>query len=385
MATPFFDWRRLYEEHAAEYDQIFQRVGRAGAFILQRDVEELEERLADVIGVAHVVALSDATNAMTLGLRALGLKPGEEVIISSHTFQATAQSVHWAGGVAIPAETGEDGMMAVDALEALITPRTRVIMPTQVNGRVADMDAIAAIAERHGLLVAEDSAQALGAKYRGRGAGSFGAFGCFSFYPSKLLGCFGDGGALSTNDADLAAKVRSMRNHGANAAKMITEDCDIWGTNSRIDNLHAAILNHKLEHYFDADIARRRQIAAAYDAGLADVPGVRRPPPPDAPDDRFDAFQNYEILSDRRDDLKAHLAAHGIGSIVQWSGVPIHRMRGLGFHQSLPRTDAYFEQCLLLPMNHMLTDTEVDGIIAAVRSFHLGDAREPALVMAAAL
>lgn len=382
MATPFFDWRRLYDEHAAEYDQIFQRVGRSGGFILQRDVDELEERLARLIGVEHVVALSDATNAMILGLRALGLQAGDEVIISSHTFQATAQSVHWAGGVPVPAETGEDGMMAVDAIEALITPRTRVIMPTQVNGRIADMDAIAAIAERHGLLVAEDSAQALGATYRGRGAGSFGAFGCFSFYPSKLLGCFGDGGALSTNDAELAAKVRSMRNHGANAAKMITEDCDIWGTNSRLDNLHAAVLNHKLEHYFDADIRRRREIAAAYHAGLADVPGVRRPPPPDAPDDRFDAFQNYEILSDRRDGLKAHLAAQGIGSIVQWSGVPIHRMRGLGFSQSLPRTDAYFEQCLLLPMNHMLTDAEVGETIAAVRAFH--GAETPAAVMAAA-
>jgi len=368
-AVPFFDWKALYAERADQYAQIFRDTAAGGGFILQAAVEEFEAALADYCGVRHAIGLSDCTNAMMLGLRADGLRPGDEVILPGHAFIAAAQAIHFAGGIAVPVELSEaDWLVDPDAIRAAITPSTRAIMPVHVNGRVCAMDAIMEIAQDHGLAVYEDAAQALGARFGGRRAGTFGWWGAFSFYPSKTLGCFGDAGALVTDDDDLAETVRAMRNHGAGPDKAISRDVAVWGTNARMDNLHAAILLQKIGWYDDA-IARRREVAGRYHEAFSAIDALDLPPAPETSGPGFDIFQNYELCCDARDALRDHLAARAVGTIVQWGGNGLHRFEGLGFSQSLPRTDRFFARSLLLPMNHLLRDEQVAAVIEGVRSF----------------
>lgn len=367
--VPFFDWKALYEERSEDYLRIIDETASGGGFILQTAVEEFERKLGAYVGVKHAVGLSDCTNAMLLGLRASGVQPGDEIILPAHAFIAAAQAIHFAGGVPIPVDLDEsDGLIDPGAVRAAITPRTRSIMAVHVNGRVSAMDALRRIADEHGLEIYEDAAQALGAKLDGRAAGTFGRWGAFSFYPSKTLGCFGDGGALVTNDDELAETVRAMRNHGAGADKSIAADCSVWGTNARLDNLQAAILAYKLGWYCEA-IERRRLIASCYDQAFRDIAALQLPTALASDERRFDIFQNYEIRCERRDELRAHLASRDIGTIVQWGGIPIHHFRALGFTQHLPRTDRFFGTCLLLPMNHLLSDEQIDAVIDAVLEF----------------
>lgn len=366
--VPFFDWQALYAERADEYRRILHETASAGGFILQAAVAEFESALAGYLGVRHAIGLSDCTNAMLLGLRASGLRPDDEVIMPGHGFIAAAQSIHFAGGMVVPVELGDDWLIDPDAIRAAITPRTRAIVAVHVNGRVCDMTAIHAIAADHGLLIFEDAAQALGATFLGTPAGRHGKWGAFSFYPSKTLGCFGDAGALVTDDDAIAETVRAMRNHGAGPDKVIPHDCAIWGTNARIDNLHAAILTYKLGWY-DQAIARRRAIATRYHEAFRDLSAFDLPPAPDSDPQRYDIFQNYEICCDRRDELRTHLASLGIGTIVQWGGTGIHQFRNLGLERLLPRTDRFFARSLLLPMNHLLSDAQVDCVIDGVRAY----------------
>ena len=369
LPVPFFDWKALYAERADDYRRIIDETASAGGFILQAAVDDFESALATYLGVRHAIGLSDCTNAMLLGLRASGLKPGDEVIMPGHGFIAAAQSIHFAGGTVVPVElNGDDWLIDPDAIRAAITPYTRAIMAVHVNGRVCDMAAIRAIAEDRGLLVVEDAAQALGATIDGIAAGRFGQWGAFSFYPSKTLGCFGDAGALVTDDDTIAERVRAMRNHGAGPDKVIPADCAIWGTNARMDNLHAAILAYKLGWY-DQAIARRRAIAARYHDAFRGIAELDLPPPPAADPARVDIFQNYEMCCDRRDKLRVHLTNRGIGTIVQWGGTGIHQFRNLGLERLLPRTDRFFTRSLLIPMNHLLSDAQVGRVIDGVRGF----------------
>jgi dTDP-4-amino-4,6-dideoxygalactose transaminase len=367
--VPFFDWAALYAENADRYGRILTETAARGAFILQDAVVEFERQLAAFVGVRHAVALSDCTNAMLLGLRASGLRPGDEIILPGHAFIAAAQAIHFAGGRPVPVDMREDGRH-VDpaAMRAAITPRTQGLMMVHVSGTICDMDEIGSIAAEHGLPIYEDAAQALGASFGGTAAGRFGRWAAFSFYPSKTLGCFGDAGALVTDDDALAERVRAMRNHGAGPDKVIREDCEVWGSNARMDNLHAAILADKIARYDEA-IARRREIAAKYHEGLSDVAGLQLPTPPGADPRRFDIFQNYDVCCDARDALREHLAAQGIGTILHWGGLGLHRFRKLGLGGSLPNTDRFLDRALLLPMNHLLRDDQVMRTIAAVRSF----------------
>src|SRR5579884_2575388 len=250
-AVPFFDWSALFAERSADYLRIIEQTASAGGFILQGAVEEFERKLAGYLGVKHAIGISDCTNAMLLGLRACGIEPGAEIILPGHAFIAAAQAIHFAGRVPVPVDIDERDGWLIDpqAVRSAITPRTRGIMAVHVNGRVCAMDALREIADEHGLEIYEDAAQALGAKLGGRAAGTFGCWPAFSFYPSKTLGCFGDAGALVTDDDRIADAVRAMRNHGAGADKRISPDCSLWGTNSRLDNIQAAILAFKLGWY----------------------------------------------------------------------------------------------------------------------------------------
>lgn len=372
MQVPFFDWAGYYRERADDFARIMHETASRGGFILQHDVDEFEANLAEFIGVKHVIGLSDGTNAILLGLRASGLPANGEVIIPSHAFVAAAQSVHFAGLINVPVELSEyDWLVDPAAIEAAITERTVGIMPVHVNGRTCQMNAIMNIAERHGLQVFEDAAQAVGAKLSGKPAGGIGRWGSYSFYPSKTLGSFGDAGALVTNDDEIAESVRAMRNHGANREKRIELSVELWGTNSRLDNIQAAVLNYKLTYYGDA-IARRRNIAARYHQAFRNVGDLRLPPPPDN-GDYFDIFQNYEICTARRDGLRQHLADREVGTIIQWGGFGIHQLRGLGFGGELPKTERFFRESLLLPMNHILSDDQIEHVIGTVCEF-FGDA-----------
>ena len=367
--VPFFDWGSLYADQADRYAAILHETASAGEFILHRAVAQFERALAAYLGVRHAIALSDCTNAMLLGLRASGLRPGGEVILPGHAFIAAAQAIHHAGARTVPVDMDESGRH-VDpaAIRAAITPRTRALMMVHVSGTVCDMDEVTTIAAEHGLPIVEDAAQALGASFGDAMAGRFGQWAAFSFYPSKTLGCFGDAGALVTDDDDIADRVRAMRNHGAGPDKVIRQDCAIWGTNSRMDNLQAAVLVDKIGWY-DRAIARRREIAAKYHEGLSDLSRLQLPPPPGAESRRFDIFQNYDICCDERDALREHLAAQGIGTILHWGGLGLHRYHNLGLGGSLPNTDRFLDRALLLPMNHLLRDDQVARAIAAVRSF----------------
>jgi dTDP-4-amino-4,6-dideoxygalactose transaminase len=370
VPVPFFDWQALFAERAADYLRIIERTASSGGFILHSAVEEFEQKLACYLGVKHAIGVSDCTNGMLLGLRASDVRAGDEIILSAHAFIAAAQSIHFAGAVPVPVELDEsDGcLMDPAAVVGAITPRTRGIMAVHVNGRVCDMDSLEAIADEYDLEIYEDSAQALGARLDGRLAGTFGRWAAFSFYPSKTLGCFGDAGALVTDDDEIAAALRAMRNHGAGADKRISAGCSLWGTNSRLDNIQAAILAFKLGWYGDV-IDRRREIAAAYDDAFRGIAELHLPPPPSDDPRHFDIFQNYEIRCDCRDALREHLADRQIGTIVQWGGIPLHQFRALGFTQELPRTDKFFENAMLLPMNHLLTDDQVEAVIDAVQEF----------------
>jgi dTDP-4-amino-4,6-dideoxygalactose transaminase len=363
--VPFFNYPNLFGSQEREYQAIFTDVGRRGAFIQQRDLEEFERRLADYIGVKYVVGVANATDGLLLALRAAGIGTGDEVIFSSHTMVATAAAIHFAGATPVPVECGPDHLIDPASVEAAVTERTHAIMPTQLNGRTADMDALDAIARRHGLLIIEDASQGLGSRFKGKAAGTFGVAAAISFYPAKSLGCFGDGGCAITNNDAVARKLLLMRDHGRDA----TGDVVLWGLNSRLDNLQAAFLNHKLRTYHEA-VARRRQIAAAYRARLGDLPQLRLPPGPDGDSEHFDIYQNYEIEAEQRDELKAYLKEQGIGTLIQWGGKAVHEFHKLGFKQHLPYTEELFTRLLMLPMNTSLTDDDVDYICWRIREFY---------------
>ena len=363
--VPFFDYPQVFLADEAELTASFTDVGRRGAFIQQRDLEQFETRLASYVGAKYVLGMANATDALHLALRAVGIGPGDEVIFCSHTMVATAAAVHYAGGTPVPVECRADHLIDPAAVEAAVTPRTKAILPTQLNGRTADMAALQAIAQKRGLMILEDAAQALGSKFQGRSAGTFGLASCVSFYPAKSLGCLGDGGCVITNDDEIHRKLRLLRDHGRDE----TGEVRVWGLNSRLDNLQAAFLNRKLDKY-DAAVARRREIASLYQRHLSEVPGLVLPPAPDADPRHFDVFQNYEIEAPRRNELQAELKMRGVGTLIPWGGKAVHQFRDLGFKLRLPFTEALFERVIMLPMNTFLSNQDVLYVCDCVRSFY---------------
>ncbi|MCW5937023.1 MAG: DegT/DnrJ/EryC1/StrS family aminotransferase [Fimbriimonadaceae bacterium] len=364
--VPFFAYNRFFTDREQEYTEAIVEVLRRGAFILQKDVTEFERALADYLGVKHAIGMSNCTDALIVALKCAGVGPGDEVIFPSHTFVASPSSIHWCGATPVPVECGVDHLIDAEAVRAAVTKRTKAIMPVSLNGRTCAFDPILEIAAEHGLAIVEDSAQALGSKYKGKHAGTFGVAGTFSFYPAKILGCFGDGGAIVTDDDAVARKARLFRDHGRDEK---TGEVVQWGFNFRLDNVQAAILHLQFRDY-DKTVARRREVAALYQEGLGDLAEVALPPAPDSDPDHFDVYQNYEVEAERRDDLRIFLKEQGIGTLVQWGGKPVHQFQGLGFDVSLPRTERLFERCLLLPCNLFVSDDDVRYVVAKVREFY---------------
>jgi dTDP-4-amino-4,6-dideoxygalactose transaminase len=364
-AVPFFNYPAVFTSREGEFVEIFREVGRRGAFILQRELVEFEQSLGRYLGTPLVLGVANATDGLHLAVRAAEIGPGDEVILSSHTMIATAAAVHFAGATPVPVDCGADHLIDPAAAEAAITARTRAIMPTHLNGRTCNMDALEALAAKHSLTIVEDAAQALGSQFKGRAAGTFGAGAAISFYPAKVLGCFGDGGAVIAGNQQIYDRLYQLRDHGRSAAGEI----EGWGLNSRLDNLQAAFLLAQFKDYGQV-VSRRRSLSRLYTERLRDVGEVVLPPAPDSDPDHFDIYQNYEIEAERRDVLKQFLKDNGIGTLIQWGGQAVHQLKALGFTQELERTDRLFKRMLMLPMNMSLADEDVEYVCDAVRAFY---------------
>jgi dTDP-4-amino-4,6-dideoxygalactose transaminase len=369
MKVPFFRYRHVFEQDEKELTEAFFRVAREGAFILQDDVRLFEEELANYCGVSSAVGVGNATDGLEFILQGVGVGPGDEVVLPSHTFVASAAAVVQVGATPVFAEVGSDHLLDPDDVARRITPRTRAIMPTQLNGRTANMDVFQELAETHGVFLLEDSAQGLGSRFKGRMAGTFAPAGVYSFYPAKMLGAMGDAGAIVTGDEDLAGRLRLLRDHGRDGHG---GGVRMWGRNSRLDNLQAAFLRVKLAR-IDREIQIRRRLAAAYDQALEGLEDVVRPPFDDDPG-HFDVFQNYELEADDRDGLRGFLDKRGVGTILQWGGAAVHQFEGLGDFPPLPVTERVLARSVLLPLNTSMAEDEAAYVAECVRRYYRGRA-----------
>lgn len=362
---PFFDYPALFAELEPEIMSTVRDVFARGAYIMQSDLASFESELAAYVGVKHAIGCADGTMGLLLPLLAMDLKPGDEVLVPSHTFVASAAAIKHAGGTPVLVDCGRDHLIDPASVRQRLTARTRGIMPVQLNGRTANMDEIAGIAREHGLFIVEDSCQALGSKFKGRCAGTFGIAGAFSFYPSKTLGCFGDGGAVITDDDAMADRIRTLRDHGRGHDGNVSA----WGYNSRLDNVQAAILRIKLRRY-DEYVARRRAIASLYQQRLQDCSALLLPPAPGSEADHFDIFQNYEIEADDRDGLRAHLESRGVKTIIQWGGKVLHQFPKLNLGEPLPYAERMSQRFMLLPLNTALSDDDVNYVCDSILGFY---------------
>jgi dTDP-4-amino-4,6-dideoxygalactose transaminase len=364
--VPFFNYKVFAEQYEQDILDVTKDVLHRGAFIMQSDMVEFEKTIANYIGVKHAIGVANCTDGLILALQAVGIGSGDEVIVPSHTFIATAASVKLVGAEPVPVDCGRDHMVDPAAIEAAITDKTAAIMPVQLNGRTCDMDKIVDIAKKHQLKIVEDAAQALGSKFNNQFAGTFGAAAAFSFYPAKILGCLGDGGIVVTNDDEVARQVLMLRDHGRDEDGEIK----IWSGNSRLDNLQAAILNRVFKDY-DKIIARRREIASLYQKGLADLSELLLPLPPEENAAHFDVYQNYEIEAEKRDELQAYLREKGVGTLIQWNGKAVHQHEHLNVKQmSVPYTDEMTKKYIMLPMNMTESNDDVQYVCDCVRQFY---------------
>ena len=364
--VPFFEYPRLWTDDREDFLSIIDNVSSSGGFILQQAVFDFENELAEYAKTNYSIGVGNATDGMEIFLEAIGINSGDEIIISSHTMLATASAIKVAGGIPIPVDIKDnDNLICPSAIENAITENTVGIMPTQLNGRVCDMDSIKMIADKKGLFIVEDAAQALGSTYKGQHAGTFGLASDISFFPAKVLGCLGDAGGILVNDKDLYHKMYQIHDHGRD----VDGEVKRWGRNSRLDNIQAAILSFKLKTY-DKVIKRRREVAKIYQDRLEHIHEIQLPPGPVNDGDNFDTYQNYELQAERRDELQKFLKENGIGTLIQWGGLAIHQFTNLGFDQECPNTEIFFEKCIMLPMNVFVSDDDVHYVCDKVEEFY---------------
>jgi dTDP-4-amino-4,6-dideoxygalactose transaminase len=364
--VPYVNFRAQFEDERAEIMATVEQVFTRGEFVGGAAVEALEAELAAYVGVRHVVALNSGTDALILGMRALGLGAGDEVITPPNSFVASTAAIVAVGAKPIFADVRDDQNIDPDAVAAAITPRTRAIMPVHLTGRVADMRPLMELAERHGLAVIEDAAQSIGSRYEERQAGSFGTIACFSAHPLKNLNGAGDGGFLATGDAAIADKVRLMRNHGLADRNTVT----MWGTVSRMDVLQAELLRLRLRR-LESVIERRRRNAETYRRLLSEAPLFIAP----CRNQEFNTFHVFVVQSERRDELQTYLAREGIGTAVHYP-VPIHLQPAaseLGYRRGdFPVTERQAERILSLPIHQFLTDEDQMHVADRIGAFYNG-------------
>lgn len=362
---PQFDLSAQYAAIGAEIRTAVERALSTQQFVLGREGAALEEEIATLSGVAHGVGVASGTDALILALRACGVRAGDEVLLPTSTFVATGSAVSALGATPVFGDVRpETYNLDPSELERRVTPRTRAVIAVHLYGLAADMDPILAFAKSRKLPLIEDCAQAIGATYKERRVGSFGEAACLSFYPTKNLGAYGDAGMIVTNSAEIATRVRNLRNHGQTAKYLSSEP----GWNSRLDEIQAAILRVKLRHLAEWQRARRSN-AAEYTRLLEQVPGVM---PPHEPEGCEHVYHQYTIRFERRDAFQEHLAARGIGSTVYYPH-PLH-LQPLYAHLGhkagdFPHAERAAQEVLSLPMFPELRKDQIARVVEAISEF----------------
>ncbi len=361
----FVKLKRQYDRFASEYEEAALRALRSGWYIMGGELEAFEAQFAHYTGAGYCVGLNSGLDALTLAVRALGIGPGDEVIVPANTYIASVLGVTENGATPVFVEPDEYFCLDAEKIEAAVTPRTKAILPVHLYGQPCDMERICYVAEKHGLYVIEDCAQSHGARINGRLTGTFGTVGCFSFYPTKPLGALGDSGAVITNDPALADRVRKLRNYGS-GVKYVNE---LEGVNSRLDEVQAAVLQVGLRHLDEGNEYRRR-IAERYLKGvrsdLVTLP-VTRP-------GAEHVYHVFAVLSEHRDALQKHLADKGVKTLIHYP-IPPHLQEcyaRLGYGRgSFPVSEAYAQNELSLPIYMGMPDEDVEAVIEAVNSFEV--------------
>jgi dTDP-4-amino-4,6-dideoxygalactose transaminase len=388
VIVPFLDLKAPHIELRSELEAAFDRTLNSGWFILGNEVKQFEQEFAAYCEAEHCVGVGNGLEALHLILRAYGIGEADEVIVPSNTYIATWLAVSYAGATPVPVEPDERSYnLDPERIEAAITPKTRAIIAVHLYGQPADMDAINVVAQKHDLKVIEDAAQAHGARYKGRRVGSLGDAAGFSFYPGKNLGALGDGGAVATNDAELAEKVRVLCKYGSK----VKYHNEVKGFNSRLDELQATFLREKLKK-LDEWNARRKALVANYLASLKEMPilsGSPRPYgsrddepnqclvdaaliPPFVPDWADSVWHLFVVRSPNRDALQTHLTTRGIGTMIHYP-IPPHLQPAyaeLGYKKgAFPIAEAIHREVLSLPMGPHLTLEQLERVIAALKTF----------------
>lgn len=360
---PFID---LAQQHRYLKNELLSAVDKVldhGQFILGPEVKSFERCFADFCGVTYAVGVDNGTSALILTLRALGIGDGDEVITVPNSFLATASCITAVGAKPVFVDVRGDLNIDPSKIECAITERTKAIIPVHLTGRPAEMGQITAIANKYGVYVIEDSAQASGAKYFGQKTGSFGIAGCFSLHPLKVLSAVGDAGIITTNDSGLYERLLILRNHGLRSR----DECEVWSINSRLDTIQAAMLLVKMR-YFDKWIEVRRAIAAYYREQLREYAAV-----PEEMPHEFSVYQTFIIQAERRDELQKYLLARHIETKVHYP-IPLHLQEaaeGLGYATgAFPVTENLAETILSLPIYPELTQIQIERVISAIREFY---------------
>jgi dTDP-4-amino-4,6-dideoxygalactose transaminase len=395
MNVPFFNLSRQYEDIKTDVEKAVLEVCESCGYIEGKAVKDFEKSMAEYLGVKHVITCGSGTAALELAMRAAGVKPGDEVITTAFSFFATAEAVSAIGAVPVFADIKEsDYNIDPESVEKLITEKTKAILPVHIFGSPVDGDALNAIAKKHGLKVIEDACQAVGSAYKGKKIGNVGDAAAFSFYPTKNLGAFGDGGMITTNDDDIALISRALKAHaggetGFKAAELLGEDIgtfqktseektDLYdpykyfnyliGDNSRLDSIQAAVLDIKLKKLDDYN-AKRTAIAKRYNEAFADLPVHL---PPEADSEMTPCWHQYVLLTEDKDGMVKYLADNGVGAGTFYP-VPLHLQKAfnnLGYKEGdLPVAEDVCKRSVCLPVFPELTDEEVACVIETVRNY----------------
>lgn len=364
MRIKFYKYQSLYEK---SFSQDIINNLKKGEFILGKEIFKLEKNLKKYLNVKDVITCGSATSALEIGLRNLNLSKDSEIIVPSHTFVATVNSIISAGYIPVVADIDYDGLLDVKKVENYITKKTKAIICVNLNGMICEMRELVKICKKNKIYLIEESAQGFGAEYKNKKSGSFGIFSVFSFYPTKILGCYGDGGCLVTNNKKFGKSIRAYTNHGR-----IKSSVAMNGTNSRLDNVQALILNKKLTK-INKVIKHRKKLALSYFKELKNNQNIYFPFENRIKKNTYkDVFQNFEILVKKRDKLKYFLSKNNIETIIQWRRKPINKinLKEIKNKKNYVGTKKYFDECLCLPIGDHIKNTHVKKISFKINEFY---------------
>ncbi len=367
MEIPFFNYKEYCKN--LDYNRLLQEVLNTGYLIGGPFVDEVEKKIQEITKINNCICVGNATDAMEIIFGFLDLPKGSNVLVPTHTMLATASAAKSLGLNPIPVDINEDSLMTeIEELEKCNLENVSACMITQLNGVVADMNPIMEFCDSNKIALIEDSAQALGAFNNNKHSGSWGIGGCLSFYPAKIIGCLGDGGAIITNNNDLKEYAYSVRDHGRGEGLEAIH----WGRNSRLDSLNARVILERLSN-FNFYIDKRRKLAEIYDEilGPLELSGIVKLPPKFSTNSHsISTYQNYEIQTIKRDELMLFLKTNQIGTIKQWGGFSIPHFNKLGYDiNDYPQTKKLFEKLLLLPLNHMMNEKDIAYVSKMVIEF----------------